>query len=341
VTSVSIVIATRDRNDYLDYTLASLTAQTHTDFEVIVVNDGGDPATGDLVRSYKDRLAVAYTWQTHGGRAVARNSGLAQAAGERVLFVDDDRIAVPHLVTAHAVHTADAVAIGWKRRVLTVWKRGQVALSAAEVDRLRERFPEVDWSDPRHQPLLPPSAFVEDFDTAVGLTELGDDRDNYAQVVSTFSPQLSGFHLPWALTTTGNLSVDRQALMNIGGFDDRYRGWGMEDTDLGYRLHQSGLRVVVDTEAVNYHQQHPPGDGSMAGGLRRRVAESLRNTLLFCRSHPGLETYLMWHVFDRRMTILDANQLIEDVRASGSLAIEKELVHLYESTLPVHPAESS
>ncbi|MFL5886403.1 MAG: glycosyltransferase [Thermoleophilaceae bacterium] len=47
---------------------------------------------------------------------------------------------------------------------------------------------------------------------------------------------------PWAFYT-GNLSVARQALLDVAGFDQRFSGYGWEDNDLGLRLFDRGLRM--------------------------------------------------------------------------------------------------
>jgi len=54
---ISIVIATRDRNELLEKTLISLSNQTiEKFFEIIVCNDGGKPYTEKIVRKYNQKL---------------------------------------------------------------------------------------------------------------------------------------------------------------------------------------------------------------------------------------------------------------------------------------------
>jgi glycosyltransferase involved in cell wall biosynthesis len=89
---VSVVIpAFRASGDIAD-ALASVFAQTFTQTEVIVVNDGS-PDTWELesaIAPYRSRLR--YIVQGNGGAAAARNSGIRQAAGRYVAFLDaDDR----------------------------------------------------------------------------------------------------------------------------------------------------------------------------------------------------------------------------------------------------------
>lgn len=55
---------------------------------------------------------------------------------------------------------------------------------------------------------------------------------------------------------TGNLSIQRERLIELGGFDERFTEYGWEDIDLGYRFYRSGGRVVYRAEAAAVHA-HP------------------------------------------------------------------------------------
>jgi len=84
----TIIIPTRGRPDYLAVTLASIMPQAHAaGVEVIVVNDGDDARIEPLTR--KHRASYLARGSRHGLNA-ARNAGAAAAAGEVLIFVDDD-----------------------------------------------------------------------------------------------------------------------------------------------------------------------------------------------------------------------------------------------------------
>jgi glycosyltransferase involved in cell wall biosynthesis len=86
---VSVVIPCRD-DTHLPGTLASLAAQNHASFEVIVVDDSGhDPAHG--VDHFRDRLELRVVSARHGAAAGEnRNAGVAVGRSDLVLFVDAD-----------------------------------------------------------------------------------------------------------------------------------------------------------------------------------------------------------------------------------------------------------
>ena len=97
VPPVSVVIPTKDRPDLLGRCLgAVLDQQTEVEFEVIVVNDAG--CAVDVVAQADERVTIV---QGQGrGPAAARNAGIAHAAGEIVIFTDDDTIPQPGWIQA-------------------------------------------------------------------------------------------------------------------------------------------------------------------------------------------------------------------------------------------------
>jgi glycosyltransferase involved in cell wall biosynthesis len=86
--SASIVIPTRNRAGYLDVTLASVGPQAaHAGAELIVADDGDDPATAAVADRHGARLLVT---PAPGGANAGRNAGVAAARSDLIVFIDDD-----------------------------------------------------------------------------------------------------------------------------------------------------------------------------------------------------------------------------------------------------------
>lgn len=91
--TVSVVIPTYNRAHLIIETLESVFAQTYTDYEVIVVDDGSTDNTEEVLAPYRDR--IRYIKQKNAGASVARNRGIVSAQGEYVTFLDSDDIWFP------------------------------------------------------------------------------------------------------------------------------------------------------------------------------------------------------------------------------------------------------
>lgn len=77
--------------------------------EIVVVADGCTDGTSELVREMAKRLPLQLVEQPRSGPAAARNRGLREAAGDLVLFLDDDVMAVPGMLREHvAAHAGPA-----------------------------------------------------------------------------------------------------------------------------------------------------------------------------------------------------------------------------------------
>lgn len=89
---LSVVIPTYNRQWQLQICLESLASSDFLkeDFEVVVVNDGGEIADEPLLLVFHQRLNISLIHQKNGGPSIARNTGARAAQGEFVVFTDDD-----------------------------------------------------------------------------------------------------------------------------------------------------------------------------------------------------------------------------------------------------------
>ena len=86
---VSVVIPTYNRSGKVRGAIDSVLAQTLTDLEVVVVDDGSSDDTREVLSSvYGDR--IRYYFQKNQGVSAARNKGIAEASGEWIAFLDSD-----------------------------------------------------------------------------------------------------------------------------------------------------------------------------------------------------------------------------------------------------------
>ena len=177
---VSIVVPTFNRRSSLKRLLEALAEQTypHASFEVVVVDDGSTDGSVELGRSLALPYALRVVEQPHDGPAAARNLGVEQARGALILFLDDDVVPLPDLITTHvATHQGNpnSVVVGpmsppsnWPRPAWIRWEEDKLevqyrALLAGEypctprqfytanASLSRGQFLDVGGFDPRFQ----------------------------------------------------------------------------------------------------------------------------------------------------------------------------------------------
>jgi len=101
---VSVIIPCYNHGQFLDETVDSVLAQSCTDFEIIIVNDGStDPETLRLLEGYQ-RPKTTLLHTANAGVSAARNTGIGRARGRYILPLDaDDRIGSTYLEKAVAI----------------------------------------------------------------------------------------------------------------------------------------------------------------------------------------------------------------------------------------------
>ncbi len=96
----SLIIPVFNRPDEVDELLESLTQQTYTDFEVVVVEDGSQTPCEDVVKRYGDRLDIQYFSKPNSGPGQTRNYGAERSRGEWLIVLDSDCVLPPSYLQA-------------------------------------------------------------------------------------------------------------------------------------------------------------------------------------------------------------------------------------------------
>lgn len=86
----SLIIPVYNSQKTIKRTLLSVLKQTFSNYEVIVVNDGSSDTTPKILEEFSAYSQVTVIHQINGGVSAARNSGMQQARGEYILFLDAD-----------------------------------------------------------------------------------------------------------------------------------------------------------------------------------------------------------------------------------------------------------
>lgn len=100
---VSVVIPVYNSERYVASTLESVIAQSHQNLEIIIVIDGSTDRSHEICQQFRDER-IRYVVQENQGLAAARNSGIREAKGEYIGFIDSDDTWQPEKVARHVGH---------------------------------------------------------------------------------------------------------------------------------------------------------------------------------------------------------------------------------------------
>jgi GT2 family glycosyltransferase len=253
---ISVIVPTYNRSQHLMRALRafredSLPAEK---FEIIVADDGSSDGTEALVRSFMAEYRIKYHFQEDLGfrPSAARNAAAKLADGDVLAFFDAGQLPGPSFAASHlsahtrlpGLHSAlVGMVYGYDQSGLTPYATRANELSA---ERLYRSIPKE--SDPRY----------------ATFARLGFD--------------LRRLPLPPLLFWAGNCSVRTEDFWDVGGFDESYTEWGMEDVDLAYRLWDRGTTFAVcqDGWAIElYHHQRDWGANFQS--LARNIEKFLQD----------------------------------------------------------------
>ena len=210
----SLIIATKDRESYLERALRSLEDQVGApSFEVIVVDNGSSDGTKAVAAQQSARGAypVHYVYEAEPNRAKARNRGIERAGGYVILFCDDDVRLPPGFIAAHeAAHTTSNLVV--------------------------------------NGPILNVASYDE-------------------------APKPSAANYSRAFVCTCNVSIPKHAVDAVGGFDESFDLYGWEDTELGVRLRESGMRWKFAWDAYLWHIK-PPSENTLEVETRKALEKA-------------------------------------------------------------------
>lgn len=200
---ISVVIPVYNNEKTIQKTIESVLKQTFSDFEILVINDGSQDATLDIIASIEDSRLKVFSYPNSGVVAIGRNRGISHACGEFIAFLDaDDLWAIDKLET----------------QLEALQSNPHAALAYSWVD------------------------FIDEFGQPLG-----------AGIHKTFNGDVFAKILTDNFIVTGsNPLIRKQALIEVGGFDDSLAL--MDDWDMWLRLAAGFHFVAVSSSQILYRR---------------------------------------------------------------------------------------
>jgi len=190
--AISFIVPAYNAELTLRETLASLVAQSRTDWEAIVVDDGSTDGTAQIAEGVGDARIIVVR-QINTGLAGARNAGLRRATGECVCFLDADDVVQPSFVESMlgAIGDHDAVACWYELVGPAGQPLGWACMPTREDlawDRLIRNNPLAVTAVVRRVSLVRRLGRVEAFDPALRVLEDWDLWLRFAQAGGCWAP---------------------------------------------------------------------------------------------------------------------------------------------------------
>jgi glycosyltransferase involved in cell wall biosynthesis len=263
VNRCGLVVTTYARADALARVLESVAAQTTPPDELLVAEDGTDPATAAAVARHAASVGypVHHLTQPHEGYRLARsrNAAIARSDSDYLVMVDGDMVLHPEFMADHR-----------KLARPGYWTQGvRILLDAAATRRV-----------------IGGTELPRPWSRGLGLV-----RRRYAFRATSLARALRSAANGIVAVKGCNQGFWRADLLAVNGLDEAISGWGSEDKELCARLGNAGVRrQTLLFAAVAWHLDHPPASRDRAGINRARWQDSARTGRRRCEA--GIDRHL-------------------------------------------------
>ncbi|ADV46644.1 glycosyltransferase family 2 protein [Nitratifractor salsuginis] len=226
----TLLISTYNRPDALQRVLQSALKQTHLPDEIVIADDGSGVETRKTIEAVRKTspIPLLHAWQPDEDfrAAMARNRALAMSRGDYVVMIDGDMLLHPEFIHDHLLLAREG----------TFLQGGRILLSPEETKKM------IETDNPF------PHLFSPGISNRLNALRLPILAKLIAQ---KGSQTLKGIR-------TCNFSLFRKDILRVNGFDNRFTGWGREDSEFAARLLHSGLRRrELKFAALAAHLYHP------------------------------------------------------------------------------------
>ncbi len=287
--SIAVIVTTYNRPKALRWVLEALAHQTVVPSMVIVADDGSHGETRELVLSISEAWQLGspfprlkHVWHSDDGFRAGqiRNTAVACALTSeldrpnQIIFLDGDCIPLPSFVRRHS------------QLLGRLW--GPVCVAGGRVLLNQAATAELEYKC--HNPTKRDYLELVSFGSLLRRRVLGQLN----RVVTLTSLPDGPWRLMqpnrWHLARTCNLSLWTKDFLAVNGFDENYRGWGLEDSDLAIRLNRLGVRIVNGRFATNViHLWHQESDRA---GLKNNQELLARASSAPIRCENGIQSRL-------------------------------------------------
>ena len=264
---ISVVLTTYNRSDALAVVLRALQRQTDTNFEVVIADDGSQPAHRARIQDAAQgcAFAVAHVWHPDVGFTVARarNLGVAHSRGSYLVLLDGDCVPDVDFIAQHRRLMQSACLVNGSRCLLSPQFTQHVLNGSTEVVGMSWIYWLQQWRQGRASKIAP----------------LLRAPDWGVRIESDFR---------WHGIRSCNMGLWRSDFERVNGFDSSFQGWGHEDADLVLRMFHAGVRRKNGFFATEvFHLWHEEADRDRAYANEDTVRQRMHSDIV--RAPLGLQ----------------------------------------------------
>lgn len=237
--SISVIISTYNAVEWLKKTMWGYAAQTTTDFEVVIADDGSGPETKQCIEELaKDfPTAIHHVWQEDDGFQKSRilNKAINACTADYILMSDGDCIAKNDFVEQHLKHREPGYFLSGGYFKLPL----DISTQITQEDIQTQRCFDIHWLKERGLK----SSFKNNKLTAQGIK---------ASILNYITPTNASWN-------GHNASGWKEDILAVNGFDERMQ-YGGQDRELGERLINMGFKSKqIRYSTLCLHLDHPRG----------------------------------------------------------------------------------
>lgn len=239
MSTVSVIVSTYKKPDWLKKVLWGFNCQTYKDFELIVADDGSGEETRQLIQDMAKNVSykIKHIWQEDDGfqKCKVLNKGIRACDTDYIIMTDGDCIPREDFVQVHYINKEPGCFISGGYYMLPMNISNAITLEDIE----KQNCFNIQWL----KEMGIPKTFKNNKLTARGFI---------STLFNTFTPTNASWN-------GHNSSGWKKDIYNINGFDERMQ-YGGEDREFGERLFNFGVKSKqLRYSAVCVHLDHERG----------------------------------------------------------------------------------
>jgi glycosyltransferase involved in cell wall biosynthesis len=253
--TISTIMIFLNAEDFIEEAIESVLAQTETDWELLLVDDGSTDGSTSIARRYEQLHPGQIRYLEHPdhqnrGMSASRNRGIDNARGDYIAFLDADDVWLPQRLECHLAVLRGHDEVGMAYSPTLYWYSWSDA--ATGPDALEDHVGELSLEPGR--PVPPPTALLKFLESGGG-----------------------------SVPGICSILARRDVVQRIGGFEESFRGLYEDQVFLSKMCFQS--TVFILDEVLDKYRQHPKSHCYQAieTGEYHPV-----------EPHPGRARYLEW-----------------------------------------------